>query len=530
MFSVAGCMSNNTPSKDGETSQEEQQEIRQGLVERSTMGVNKKGTHTLTQSNGQELFLKSKTENLNLYIDETVEVRGLISTDEDGDEIMDVVSIKRAGDDQQAEKDVEWVTDTFNELGIRISYPDLLQAFANSSALSFSYSNKDEEGKEEKVQITITEDGRLGSKDLKAYLSQEHRGTVYEEIRLGSYSGFRKKSDISTTMELYISNEGIVYRIDFMEEGSTQNWKKHFYQMMDSLTFGVKEDLPSEVQEDKDSSGEDEGDRPSASTSTSTSTSARTESTSSSTNSSTSTSASTAKPAATAPAASIGTNAQQKVATYISTNVGSLHLGDNIRISGYSFVEPNYVYVTYADGDARKKVLYQYTVSGSTVSTTQVGTFVAGETRSWEKVEGDNPVANKEQQVYAVDDGEIKETATVKPGFRLFESSNQNYMIQIPASWYYQGAGGALNFSNQPVDETNVKSSLKVQSTSIGSVEGNGTTIGGKDGKVSYGTDASGAQTVTVSVQGADGKVYSVTGAAAEEATYKAMLETLQTK
>jgi hypothetical protein len=176
----------------------------------------------------------------------------------------------------------------------------------------------------------------------------------------------------------------------------------------------------------------------------------------------------------------------------------------------FEFVDPNYVYVEYTDGSADRRVLLTYDQNNG-LSTEVVGYFEPGQTTSWERVNGENPVESEEKTVLSLTDSGAEETATVKEGYRYFESSPYEFNAQYPSSWYFSGTSGGSDsvhhygFSNEPVENGNELVSIDIVSGSLPS--GTAVSVGSHSGvKVYDGGD------VAIYIERDDGLLYKIYG------------------
>lgn len=203
-------------------------------------------------------------------------------------------------------------------------------------------------------------------------------------------------------------------------------------------------------------------------------------------------------------------------------------------ISQVELAGNNYVYVTYMDGETKKKVLLQYASSGSGYSFTQVGAFVEGVDTSWEKVSGNNAAYNQARDVYDVSNGGVTEKSSVKEGQSLYTNKYLDFNVEYPRNWYYAGEnisseGGLqkVTFSDQPLSD-DPANKVEIEVYNKGTIDTSGasqTTIGGKTAYVIQ--DPSGTQKYVI--EGSDGKQYVTdsTGGAESQQVLQNAIETL---
>ena len=204
------------------------------------------------------------------------------------------------------------------------------------------------------------------------------------------------------------------------------------------------------------------------------------------------------------------------------------------KIGQIELAANNYVYVTFTDGDAKKKVLYSYRqTAANDIELAQVGLFEQGQKTSWTTVSGSNPAASSARELYNVSStGDVEMKTTVNKGNSLYENSRLGIQAQYPKSWYFASstADGAqvITFTDKPTDEV---ASAQVQVKVLGKGKADTssavkTTVGGKEVYQKSNTDGS----TTYYIAGKDGKMFetTATGSDASNAAVKEIISTLE--
>jgi hypothetical protein len=505
-----------------------------------------KGTHKLELENGKEIMLQSKDVNLNLYVNSQVTITGVLAEMVEDQELIDVLTVT-VGEGKTEETPVTWEEKSFADLGLSFQLPSIFLAQAMGvDAVKLT------EASGKSIMVTVQKFPLPRAQKIEQYLETQFGKDGYEQVTVGKYLGYRLTAS-GSDVTLFIASEKIAYKVLYSSlEADDAQYKKHFYTLLESLKF-LEEKVPEsttpntmDIFEDMEgtssSTSQVQPTTPAASTTPSsvikTETSTPTVSTPTTPVAPAGDKAPVVTPEKTTPPVTKpAASASQKVMWYFNSNPSVLPLdgaSGTPLVQNFEFVEPNYVYVTYGVGAEKRRALFQYGTQGESVTTTQVGSFKAGEERDWEKLSGENPVGAKAKTVYEVKGEEVVEKATVKEGFRLYENSGLGFTVQYPVNWYYKGFGaneqGAqeVGFSNQPVEKENTSVSMGV-SKSAPAVSGTQKTIGGKSVNIVEETlPDDGGVRYTYYVAGGNGKTFTFSGTAADKATIEAMIETLE--
>lgn len=127
----------------------------------------------------------------------------------------------------------------------------------------------------------------------------------------------------------------------------------------------------------------------------------------------------------------------------------------------YDFVEPDYIYVEYADDDAVGRILVR-DLGGGDFEVLAV--FKEGFFTDWSLVSGTDEAKGKEKTSVDASSGQA---VTILEGYRALESATLHFQMQYPSSWYYSRSGDHFYFSNEPADASNALVVLTVLDSPI---------------------------------------------------------------
>lgn len=499
------------------------------------------GTHLLEISGGHTIRLKSENIDLNQekYLNKKVEVRGYIEKAEDGKDVMDVRSIDLDEDEMEQGIEQEYKN---ADLGFSLTYLDSWKIETSDDEVTFTATVPDEEDEDEtmeedaeavdideEIEVETTEPDMIiikrapnpDKESVETYLELPddpdeliNLGYTQSLIGIDKLEGLKKESSDKLKVDVWLARQEYVYIFRFVgtDNESTLNNRNTFYSMLSTFKFiGLSDDEENEddtLDEDETDLPEleepEDYDEPEIET-------AETEEEepviepveepeqeeSSATSSST----------------------YGVIAQYINETLDDIAPESSDsgtwEATNFEFVDPNYVYVEYSDGSADRRVLLTYDQDGS-LSTKIVGYFKPGETTSWERVEGENPVESAEKTVVSITDEGAEESATVKEGYRYFESSPYDFNAQYPSNWYFSGTSGGddtvhhYGFSNEPVESGNELVSLDIVSGSLPS--GSTVSLGSHSGIKIY----DGGE-VTIYIEREDGLLYKIHGESENE-------------
>ncbi len=374
------------------------------------------GTHFL-ETDSEKLPLSSLAINLSdsKYLNKEVEVRGVMKESTNREEFFEVESIKLLGDDSG---EGSWEVYKSDNLGFKIAY---LNNWTIDESVKDQISFKSADSSGDKVVIarkSADKEADLKTTAIKFFGGKAEQATS-SKVGKDSMDALKLSADNDHDIIYVFKRYEWAYIVTFDGAVDSDNVesKNSFNQMMLDFQF-----LPID--------GSTETEEESSETSTTTSTAGLTE----------------AQNAALKALAKNETWGNQLAEKYILLQA--------------EFVGDNYVFVTYAGGDATRD-LFSYKYSGGKVSdVTVVGKYKAGSTSDWELYEGSNPVLGKEKTLVSFTyDGKPDKVTQLKAGFRYFQSDRHKFKMQYPSSWYYAGSSSAdgyhFGFSKDPVTADN---------------------------------------------------------------------------
>ncbi len=154
-------------------------------------------------------------------------------------------------------------------------------------------------------------------------------------------------------------------------------------------------------------------------------------------------------------------------------------------VAEYEFVNPDYVYVTYTDGEDEVRVLLQYSTD-SGFDYDVLATFEPGTVTDWELVSGEDEASGLPKSLIQTSDEGGTSVVEIMDGYRYFESGPYEFTIQYPDSWYYSGGGGHYSFSDTAEGDELI--GLDVLDYSVSSASGTSVTLeNGKQAKKTSG-------------------------------------------
>jgi hypothetical protein len=507
------------------------QTITDEIVQEKRIGVLKslggisvgEGTHLLELNDGTTLRLRSNNINLDSekYLSKKVEVRGPISTTEDGKQLMNVVSIDIAEDDEElaeniANEEKEYVN---ANIGFKLKYLNTWQIEENEEEIIFKAPKTQEENNEQDMVI-ISKIANPSKKSLEAFLNLPSDpndlitlGYTKTNVGIDELDGLKKQSSDLKQIDIYISRDDYIYHLTFKGSDNPNliNNRNRFFTMLSSFQFIALEQEDENTKVTENTSLEE-------STDTNSNLEENVQETTFESFESKENNENLEKPTETDTAELSNAETESSygiIAEYIGKTINSIapEKSESGVWEAYSFefVDPNYVYVNYTNGTENRRVLLTYDDSGSNIKTNVVGYFEPGETTSWERVSGENPASGKEKVVISVDDSGTKEETVVKEGYSYFESLPYDFKAQYPSNWYYSGSAGSgdvkhhYGFSNEPVENGNELVSIDIISGELPS--GSSINLGDKTGVKIYNDDE-----VIIYIQREDGNLYKIHG------------------
>ncbi|MBD3156945.1 hypothetical protein GF369_03895 [Candidatus Peregrinibacteria bacterium] len=496
------------------------------------------GTHLLELDNQETMRLRSLNIDLDneKYLGNKVEVRGPIAITSDDKELMDVQSIDLAEEEEEEEDVVGVETEYKNtDLGIQLTYLDSWELTEEDTRLIFtapaSSDSSEEEVDEEDDNEEPSETDSTAKQDvviiqrllnpekepLETFLElpsdpAELLGLGYAQTLVGTdqLDGLKKESGDRYDISIWLTRGEYVYQFTFTgsDHDDVAKHRNTFFSMVASFKFiGMLDededteddtsiiDEPEDEPETFDTQEDDVINNPLPEE--------------------------TEEPEiAPLPEVNYDTTTESGsvytlIAEYVGDNINTLapEASENGSWDAYSFefADPDYVYADYTDGTDYRRVLIQYDHDGTTFDTTVTAYFVPGETTSWERVSGENPVEDAEKTVVEMTDDGAEEATVVKEGYRYFESLPYDFLAQYPSNWYFSGTGGTndvvhhYGFSNEPVEDGNELVSIDIVSGSLPS--GSSISVGSHTGVKTYEGDE-----VAIYIERDDGMLYKVHG------------------
>jgi len=519
------------------------------------------GTHILELKDKSTMRLKSSKINLDdaKYISKMVEVRGPIAKTTDSKELMDVQSIDlyEDEDDQNAIEGVE--TDYTNaKLGIFLTYLDSWKITEEETRIIFTAPEvkKVEEEDEENTAANADEANNLEEetttsepsetqkqdvviieripnpqkKTLESFLqlpadSSKLMSLGYAQTLVGTdhLDGLKKESSDRYEIDIWLTRAEYVYQFSFIgsEHADISKNRNTFFSMISSFKFvGILEEEDDEDTEDEtiDEAGEeDEADSVNNPTGTE---EEDNDSPTVSDNPTVSATPTTSVPATNKSVSTSSDSVYSLIAQYVGKEINTLAPesaeSGSWKTYSFEFVDPNYVYAYYTDGTNDRRLLLSYEHDGTSFDTNVEAYFQPGETTSWKRVSGENPVENAEKTVVAVTESGTTQAAVIKEGYSYFESLPYDFLAQYPSGWYFSGASGGdgalhhYGFSNAPVENGNELVSIDIVNGSLPS--GSSISVGENTGVKVYENGE-----VAVYIAREDGTLYKIHGGSGYE-------------
>ena len=504
------------------------------------------GTHLLELDNQETMRLRSLNIDLDneKYLGNKVEVRGPIAITSDDKELMDVQSIDLAEEKEEKDEVVGVETEYKNvTLGIQLTYLDSWELAEEDTRLIFtapqSNNSSDNEDDEEDVSESDSETKqdviiiqRLPNPEkesLESFLElpsdpSELLGLGYAQTLVGTdqLDGLKKESGDRYDISIWLTRGEYVYQFTFTgsDHDDVAKHRNTFFSMIASFKFiGMLEE------EDDDESNENSNENEETSSDFTDEPGYEDLQEEDIVNNPL---PEEAKEPETEPLPEVNKETTTEsgsiytlVAEYVGANINALapETSENGSWNAYSFefADPDYVYADYTDGTDYRRILIKYDHDGTTFDTNVNAYFVPGETTSWERVSGENPVEDAEKTVVELTDDGASEATVVKEGYRYFESLPYDFLAQYPSNWYFSGTGGSSDvvhhygFSNEPVEDGNELVSIDIVNGPAPS--GSSISIGSNTGVKAYEGDA-----VAIYIERDDGMLYKIHGSSAYEA------------
>lgn len=510
------------------------QEKRVGML-KSLGGISvEEGTHLLELENESTIRLRSLNIDLDneKYLSKKVEVRGPIAITNDEKELMDVQSIDLAEDEEEEESIVGIETDYTNaKLGIHLTYLDSWELTEEDTTLIFTAQQaktvekeEDDDTLEDEVEsktpkqdvVIIERIPNPQKKPLEMFLQLPSEAADllalgYNQTLVGTdhLDGLKKESGDRYEIDVWLIRGEYVYQFTFLGSKHVDVAKNRntFFSMIASFKFvGILEDededevdvdefddnetLEDEVDVEPDTANDFVDDVPA--------------------------------PKVVEDLSTNSGSVYNLIAKYVSQEINTLapEASENGSWNAYSFefADPNYVYADYTDGTEYRRILVSYEHDGTSFDTNVEAYFEPGETTSWERVSGENPVENAEKTIVGLTDEGATQATIVKEGYRYFESLPYDFLAQYPSNWYFSGTSGSgdiihhYGFSDEPVESGNELVSIDIVSGSLPS--GSSISIGGSTGVKVYENGE-----VSIYIAREDGTLYKIHGNSGHESS-----------
>lgn len=494
LLTLSSCNFFGQPGNSGNSNIQDnlQNVTKTGILRSKNISLDKPGTHQLELADGSVIFLESKIIALSNYLDQYVSVAG-VQREEKGVLLLEVASVSLGINNQNNNAALPGMLQYSGDLGISFRYPSLFE-ITDSSTVKVTLVLMDETLRVDKKNIPLVTIQIIGptTKNLKDWI----KNTLQKEsvtIQAGDQIGERLVNKENNDVAIYVAQDNL-YEIRFTSPGGRDEnlVKNKFYEMLDTINWGGAANLNANFNTNQNGSP--------------------------------------------LPASNINSNNNKyytgevpttsdfktRVVAYLNQNLNDLKPSDDaitgsVAATKFEFAGPNYVYVEYTDNTNKRKLLLKYYEEAGAVKVSQIGYFVAGETKDWEIQSGSNDAANLPREIYSP--AGVK-TGDVAEGMRLYENTTLKYGIQYPSSWYYSGTApqeaGAIhqvNFGDKPLDANPGRISLLVFKGTLASL---GLTAG-----TSYSGDS-----VVFSVE-KDGRVYKIISGKDLEDTVEKMGQTI---
>jgi len=485
-----------------------------------------------------DLYLTSRAVILDKYLDDHIEIIGVMD-----DATARLFLVEQAEEvDKKNAVTTKMMSYTNRKMGLYFTYPDMWSVSSrDDSKLEISNASSRE---------PIAELFKVsGDEDFEAWIARNYEGKETTSMQLGLTRATRIEEPDNATEVIVADVNDHFYTMNFTYAGSDTEVVDYYAELQKSLRFTTPDELATEEEDMDDSDNptlevdedgvisekEDDSDAKVDEVPTHSEDDTKpmddnpTDDEDLAGSDTAATSSSDEETAETAPEASAD---EQDLVNYVLSNPAMLPSEESATIQEVEIANGNYVYVTFMDGDTKKKVLYQYSGSTGSYSFDETGLFEAGDTTDWVKVSGSNVAGSKSREVFAVEDGSAEKTASVQAGKSLYSNSYLDVTAQYPRNWYYaaesissEGGVQKITFSNKPGDEdpdqkVEIKVYNKGQFDTSGGTE---TTIGGKkatvvevDGETKY------------VIEGEDGTLY-VTSSSGDDFSREAMADVIDT-
>lgn len=493
-------------------------------------------THLLEAKGGHTMRLRSLNIDLDQdkYINKLVEVRGLIGTASDGKEVMDVVSIDLSEDELDDDKVKGEEKEYKNaDMGFLLTYLDNWEIEENDTEIVFTASapvivdEDEDEDVEVDEEVEADEDAEEITPDRIVLSKEANPNSLTVETFLGlptdaddliisgytkslvgidQLEGLKKESPDKMEIDIWLDRNDSIYQLTFVgtDNEDTVDNRNTFFSMVSSfqlIGFTPEEDDDSDEIELPDPEEPDvtpyEPEEEVEEVIEEPTIVAEEEIT-------------VVEPVEPV----VSSSTYGVIANFIGETINSIAPessdSGSWSANNFEFADPNYVYVDYSDGSVERRVLLTYNQDDN-LSTDLVAYFEPGDTTTWTRVDGENPVEHAEKTIVSITDDGAEEAATVKEGYRYFESLPYDFNAQYPSSWYFNGAGGTgdvahhYGFSDEPVEDGNELVSIDIVTGSLPA--GSTISVGGNTGiKVVSG------DVVSVYIERDDGRLYKVHG------------------
>ncbi|MBN1494725.1 hypothetical protein JW911_03255 [Candidatus Peregrinibacteria bacterium] len=525
LFFVAGC-SGGEDAAETQTQQTVQEKHIGILKSLGGMSIGE-GTHFLETELSGTIRLKSQNINLDSekYLNKKVEVRGVITKATDGKDLMDVKSIDLAEEIIKEKPSTPGTASEYQNanLGFKLTYLDNWTTKEETNTVTFSApkpaSQEEQPAALETDMVVVTRYSNPSRDTVEKFLNLPtdpllivNSGYIQTKVGPDQLEGLKKQSADQNEIDVYLSRNEYIYKISFKGSASIDliNNRNTYFSII--ATFQFIGFAPADAPVDAPAAAtlpEQKTEPPVVNDSPS-----------------------ITQTASDTPIVTTDSS-YGVVSQYIAQSINNIapEAASSGSWSAYSFefAKPNYVYVVYGSGTEKRRVLLTYNQQATQLETSVVGYFKPGETTSWTRVSGENPVESAEKTVITLSSSGTQQEAVVKEGYRYFESSLYKFQAQYPSSWYYSGSGGLgdtlhhYGFSNQPVEDGNELVSIDIVTGSVPS--GSTLSLGSNQG-VKVVTDGQTA----VYIQAENGKIYKIHGPTANDAYIMDIAASIQLK
>jgi hypothetical protein len=426
--------------------------------------TNSDATHLLRLEDGTIVYAYSKIYDLDdgAYLNQDVEAEGWLvpSDDEGGKDLLRIDVLSLVEEEGEDDEEITMVPYVNQALGFALLYQNDWTVEEAMSYVAFSEPVSEDLA----ASDAMTEEAVLSESSLDLftvanefnaqglsvedwYLAYADRSStdIYALNAIGPdlFPAVKVEAEYISTYYIEGGDEIFVITAQFSDSEREAEHRRLFAEMLysfDLLSDGLREDLVAQ-EEDDGTTEEDTFDAPNEDDAGDSDSTAETDD------------------------ANVLTETQEAVMEEAVTREES-----GWRVTHYSFVDPSYVYVEFAEieGAGSLRVLYGYAQEGSDFTFEELARFEPGDSTDWELVSGEN-VAKGQPSIEV--DASSGRPVFLPEGYSLVQSAILHFQMAYPSSWYYVRSGDFYYFSDEPAEASNALVTLEWVSTPVESFE-----------------------------------------------------------